>query len=200
MKKKRVLPTVLLTQKTKKETVMQILSDEGKNFVFSDSLEQEFEMITKAMELFKITSSSAKTIKVLVEDFQISYLNAKAVFDKMSELYSSVNREFLRPLMIEKLFENISETREIAKQEVNPSAMAKADENLHKAILEFLGTNKAIDKSKLRLPDVICLFLPELFPDIPAIDSTEYQKLINDFKTRKAKREKQEFDSYEEIR
>ncbi|MFY7884102.1 MAG: hypothetical protein ACOVOV_04575 [Dolichospermum sp.] len=199
MKKKRTPPPVLLTQKTKKETIMDILSDEGKSFVFSDSLEQEFEMITRAMEAFKTTSSSGKTIKVLIDEFSLNYVSAKVVFDKMADLYSSVNREFLRPLMIEKLFENISETREIAKQEANPSAMAKADENLHKAIIDFLGTNKAIDKSKLKLPDVVCLLMPELFPDVPPIDSVEYHKIISDFKNRKVKREKEEFDQYEEV-
>lgn len=199
MKKKKTRPPVLLTQKTDKKTVIEILADEGKNFIFSDSLEQEFEMISRAMEAFKTTSSSGKTIKILIEEFSLNHVSARLVFDKMSELYSSVNREYLRPLMIEKLFEDIAATREVAKSEANPSAMAKADENLHKAILDFLGTNKALDKSKLRLPDVICLLIPELFPDVPAIDSVEYQKIIADFKNRKVKREKEEFDQYEEV-
>ena len=199
MKKKKTRPPVLLTQKTDKKTVIEILADEGKNFIFSDSLEQEFEMIYRAMEAFKTTSSSGKTIKVLIDEFSLNHVSARLVFDKMSELYSTVNREYLRPLMIEKLFEDIAETRKIAKEEGSAGAMAKADENLHKAILDFLGTNKAIDKSKLKLPDVVCLLMPELFPDVPAIDSVEFQKIIADFNTRKVKRQKEEFDQYEEV-
>ena len=199
MKKK--LKPVLITQKATDEQLFEVLLDEGKNFVFSDSVEHEFELINKAKEFFKQTSSLAKTINLLVAECRLTPINARKIFEKMANLYSNINRAMYRELLIDKLFENIEDTRSIAKAEVNPAAMAKCDDNLANAIKEFLGSNDAIDQDKLHLPDVVMAFHPEWFKDIPQIGTKEYEITIQNFKIRKdkkAKMEAQDID-YEEV-
>lgn len=193
--------TVLINQKSSDEELFEVLIDEGKQFVFSDSVEHEFLLITKAKDFFKQTSSLSRTINLLVTDCGLTPINARKIFEKMGKLYSNINRSLYRELLIDKLFENIEETREKAKNSDDPAAMAKCDDNLAKAIKDFLGTNDAIDQEKLRLPDVIAAFHPEWFPDVPAINSKEYEMIITNFKIRKDKKarmEAQDID-YEDV-
>jgi hypothetical protein len=202
MKKKKTRPPVLLTQKTDKKTVIEILADEGKNFIFSDSLEQEFEMMKRAKEIFQTTSSVSKTLLVLSTEFDITSMNARKVFDRMGEVFPAVNRERYRDLMIDAHFEYIKRAMNVAEESKDAFAMAKCAEINAKAIEQFLGTNSAIDQSKLHLPDVLPGFRHEWFKDVPAIDTPKYLQIINDFRQRKDRKnrlEAQDID-YEEVK
>lgn len=193
---------ILFTQQTPTEQVYQAVVEEGRKFIFSNSVEQEFEMMKRAKEIFQTTSSVSKTILVLSKEFDITSMNARKVFDRMGEVFPAVNRERYRDLMIDAHFEYIKRAMNVAEGSKDAFAMAKCAEINAKAIEQFLGTNSAIDQSKLHLPDVLPGFRHEWFKDVPAIDTPKYIQIINDFRQRKDRKnrlEAQDID-YEEIK
>lgn len=198
---KKKAKTILITQKTTDEVVLSALQNEDARFILSDSVDTEFRLITAAKEYFKTTSSVAKTIELLVQKQGLTVHNAKKIFDKMGTLYSTIDRAKYRELLVDKLFDNINQTRNFALVDGDHAAMAKCDANLQSAISEFLGTSDAIDQSQLRLPDVIAAFHPDWFPDVPAIGTAEYQVVIAQFKQRKDKKKRQEAEDidFEEV-
>ena len=193
---------ILFTQQTPTEQVYQAVVEEGRKFIFSNSVEQEFEMMKRAKEIFQTTSSVSKTLLVLSTEFDITSMNARKVFDRMGEVFPAVNRERYRDLMIDAHFEYIKRAMNVAEESKDAFAMAKCAEINAKAIEQFLGTNSAIDQSKLHLPDVLPGFRHEWFKDVPAIDTPKYLQIINDFRQRKDRKnrlEAQDID-YEEVK
>lgn len=175
----------IVTQKTPREAMMKILLSD-KAFIISASLEEQLILMSKAREYFVKYNSSARVVKELMKNENLSDDKAWAITNITPRVYSIFLQPLTRDFLVDMHLEKIEETRRLARELNDPKSMAMSDKNRQMAIEKFCGTKELINQEELHLPDIEVGFHPELFKDIPDINSSEYLKIIEGFKRRKS--------------
>lgn len=191
----------LISQKTSLDELTNIILSDKRNFLVSSSVEEQLQLMAKVREYFFTYSSRGRVVQELVKREKVKESTAWKLVELTPRLYSTYLQPLALNFWVDIHLQKIEETRRMAKELGDTRAMAQADKNRHQAIKDFCGTKEIIDQSKLRLPDVEIGFHPELFKDIPDINSKEYQQIISAFRKRKDLKERQEIQDidYEDV-
>lgn len=185
----------IITQKTADEILKKAIED-NKTFLLSKDAEETLLMFQEVRNIYIKMRSPQKTIEVLQkEPYNMAYKTAYYYVTKTPELFSHVARSITRDFYLEIHMESIERTSRMAEAIGDVKAMAMADKNRGHAIERLLGTNKAIDKELLRLPDIIAGFHPEWYPQIPAMDTNEFLKIKNLYTSKKTRQRKMELEA-----
>lgn len=183
-------PLVIKTNIVQDRLVAAIL-DNQREFLISEKVEDMLDAYNLARNLYTKYVSRAKVIQRLVEDHGFAERTAWRIADNTPRLFSIAVREVAtRSFWADILMSKIIETRTVAFEQNNPAAMAAADANFHKAIATFYGEVETPDPDLTKLPDVVQSFQPELFPDLPPVNSTEFQNIKAAFAKKKERRDK----------
>jgi hypothetical protein len=192
----------IITQKTSEEILTKAIA-ENKTFLLSEKVEETLLMFQEVRSLWVRYGSQEKVIKVLQKPpYNLEYKLAWDYASKCPSLFSCVARSITRDFYIDIHLEKVETTWRMAQAIGDVKGMAAADKNRAHAIEKLLGTNKAIDKDLLRLPDILMAFRPEWFPNVPSMDSAEFLKikrLYTEKVTRRRKIELGEEIDFEEI-
>lgn len=176
-------PTIITT-KTRNEKLTELILENKREYLLSETVEETLIQMNQVRALFVEWGSRSKVVEKLVEA-GMKLRTAWQYVDITPRLFATVPQELSRDFWVDIHFEKIEKTYRLAEVAGDHKAMALCDRNRAVAIEKFTGDNKAIDQSKLRLPDVITAFHPEWFPEIPPIGSQEYEMLLMQFKKRK---------------
>lgn len=198
-------PTVdpdIITQKTPLDELTNIILSDKRNYLVTKSVEEQLQLMAKVRDLFVTYSSRGKVVAELVKREKVKESTAWKLVEITPRLYSIYLQPLTLGFHVDIHLQKIEETWRIARELGDARAMAAADKNRAQAIKEFCGTKEIINQDELHLPDVEIGFHPELFKDIPDINSNEYQLMIAAFRKRKDQRERQEdqYTDYEEIK
>lgn len=181
-----------ITQKTTKEVLLHAISN-NRHFLLSEKVEETLLIFQEVRSLWIRYGSQDKVIRVLQDEpYNMSYKQAWEYTTRCPDLFSIVARSITRDFLIDIHLEKIETTWRMAQAVGDVKGMAAADKNRATAIEKFLGTNKAIDKELLRLPDIIAAFHPEWFPNVPAMDTAEFLKIKQLYTEKKNRRRKLE--------
>lgn len=193
----------LITTNTSHEILIKAIQ-ENKAFMLSEKMEETLLMFQEVRRLYFKYKSREKVMAVLQKaPYSMPQKTAFDYVTKAPELFSFVPKTMTRDFYIDIHFESIENTYRMAEAMSNPNAMAKADANRAYAIEKLMGTNKAIDKDLLRLPDILAGFHPEWYPNVPALDTNEYLKIKHLYTNKKDRQRKIELEAedidFEEI-
>lgn len=181
-----------ISQKTPLDELTNIILSDKRNFLVTKSVEEQLQLMAKVREYFFTYSSRGRVVEELVKREKVKESTAWKLVELTPRLYSTYLQPLALNFWVDIHLQKIEETRRMAKELGDTRAMAAADKNRHQAIKDFCGTKEIIDQSKLHLPDVEIGFHPELFKDIPDINSKEYELIISAFRKRKDQRDRQE--------
>ena len=185
----------IITQKTSHEILLKAI-EQNRMFLLSEKVEETLIMFQEVRSLYIKYGSQEKAIDVLTKaPYNLPYKTAWDYVTRTPELFSLVAKSITREFYLDIHMERIERTYRIAEAKSDSGAMAKCDQNRGHAIEKLLGTNKAIDKELLRLPDVIAAFHPEWFPDVPAMDTNEFLKIKQLYTTKKNRQRKIELEA-----
>jgi hypothetical protein len=185
----------IITQKTSTEILKKTI-EQDKGYLLSDSLEETLLMFVEVRKVWVKCGSLDKTVSTLQKaPYNLSQRTAFDYASKCPELFACIPRATMREFLVDIHLEKIENTYRTAEAMSDAKAMAAADKNRATAIEKFLGTNRAIDKELLRLPDVIAGFHPEWFPEIPPIDSAEFRKIKQLYTSKKERQRKVELEA-----
>lgn len=181
----------VITQKTSADMLMKAI-EKDKPMMLSPSVEAEMIFMEKVRGVvIKFNGSFDKVVaKLQKEPFSLTYQNAYLATIKAINHFNSISRELTREAQIKILFENIAESRGVAKACDDSKGMAQCDRNHLESIEKFMGENKAIDQNLLRLPDVIAGFHPEWYKNIAPMDSKEFLLMQRAFATKHNRKRK----------
>lgn len=187
----------IITQKTSEEILIKAIQDD-RTFLLSEKVEETLLIFQQVRSLWIKYGSQDKVIRVLQKPpYSMDYKKAWEYASKCPSLFSCVATSITRQFYIDIHLEKIETTWRMAQAIGDVKSMAAADKNRATAIEKFLGTNKAIDKDLLRLPDIVASFHPEWFPNIPPMDSAEFLKIQRLYSQKKARQRKIELMSEE---
>ncbi|WP_304234784.1 hypothetical protein [Jiulongibacter sediminis] len=198
---KSIADPEIVTIQTPTERLVELINQNKKKFLMTEKAEDTVTLMRLTRALFVKYSSRGKVVDKLIEDHDIHERKAWRLVDITPRLFTTVYREMSREFHVDILLENIQETRRLAIATQDWKTASSCDRNYAQAIKDFLGDSKQLKPEDLVLPDIEIGFHPELFKDIPPIDSPEYKKIISNFKKRKDRQEKLEAEDidYEEI-
>lgn len=182
----------LISQKTSLDELTNIILSDKRNYLVSPSVEEQLRLMAKVREYFFTYSSRGRVVAELVKRENVKESTAWKLVEITPRLYGTYLQPLALNFWVDIHLQKIEETRRMAMELGDTRAMAQADKNRHQAIKDFCGTKEIIDQTKLHLPDVEIGFHPELFKDIPDINSKEYGQIIAAFRKRKDLRDRQE--------
>lgn len=199
--KESIADPEIVTTQTPSERLVELINQNKKNFLLTEKAEETLTLMRVTRSLFVEYTSRGKVVEKLIEKEGVSERKAWRLVDITPKLFSTVYRESTREFHVDILLEQIQETRRLALATQDWRTVAACDKNYAQVIKDFLGDSRQLKPEDLVLPDIEIGFHPELFKDIPPIDSPEYKKIISNFKKRKDRQEKLEAEDidYEEI-
>ncbi len=197
----RIADPEIITTHTPDEKLLELISSNKKSFLLTEKAEETLMLMRLTRTLFVRYTSRAKVVTKLVDEHDIPERKAWRLVDITPRLFSTVYRESTREFHVDILLEQIQQTRTLAVASQDWKTVSSCDRNYAQAIKDFLGDSQQLKPEDLVLPDVEIGFHPELFKDIPDINSKEYKKIIDNFKKRKDRQEKLQAEDidYEEV-
>ena len=124
----------------------------------------------------RLYKTQKRVIPMIIKKFSVSKRTAIDDFHKAMQVFNSGYR-LDKEYMVAQAFEEIAETRELARVKGNPNAMAKCDTNKINAIEKLLGDKDTPDYSQVQLPEIVVGFFPEILEN-EQLDEKELNKQL----------------------
>ncbi len=175
----------IITQKTPEKIMLEMILSDEKQFLFSQSAEDQLIEMHKIRELFLEHGSRSEVVNILYKEHGYSMSTAWKAVTVTPQIFATIPQELSRAFWVDIHLQKIESTWKIAKELGDARSMAAADKNRDAAIEKYLGTNQMIDQSKLHLPDVEIGYHPELFKDVHDLGLEGLAKLREAFGRRK---------------
>jgi hypothetical protein len=189
----------ILSQKNTYDTIVQTIEEDRERYLITETVEEQLDMMYNVRQLFVMYNSRFRVIKELINS-GIPATTARRLADITPQLFSvSLKRGFARDFHVDNLLESIAQTRRLALAKGDITGMNKADANYMAAIEKFTGTKELVDQDELHLPDVEIAFRDEWFPELPAVTSSDFQKIKDSFYRRLERRKKITDTEYEDL-
>ncbi|GAB2648595.1 hypothetical protein GCM10027035_47930 [Emticicia sediminis] len=183
---KNIKDTVeVVTQKTPEKIMLDLILSDEKQYLFTDSAEQQLLEMHMVRELFLDHGSRSEVVNILHKEHGYSLSSAWKAVTVTPQIFATIPQELSRAFWVDIHLQKIETTWKTAKELGDAKSMALADKNRDAAIEKYLGTNQMIDQSKLHLPDVEIGFHPELFKDVYDLGLDGLTKLKEAFSRRK---------------
>lgn len=183
---KNIKDTVeVVTQKTPEKIMLDLILSDEKQYLFTDSAEQQLLEMHMVRELFLQHGSRSEVVNILNKEHGYSLSSAWKAVTVTPQIFATIPQELSRAFWVDIHLQKIETTWKTAKELGDAKSMALADKNRDAAIEKYLGTNQMIDQSKLHLPDVEIGFHPELFKDVHDLGLEGLTKLKEAFSRRK---------------
>lgn len=192
----------IVTTKTAQERLISLINDNKSSFLLTEKAEEMLEHMRLTRNLFITYTSRSKVVSKLIEEHNFASRTAWRLVEITPQLFSIVYRDYSREFHVDIHLQKIEETRALAIEANDFKTAAACDANRAAAIREFMGSAQMLKPQDLELPPIEFAFRPELFNDIPPVDSPEFATIISNFKKRKVIKDKIEARDvdYEEIK
>ncbi|MER0442701.1 hypothetical protein [Emticicia sp. W12TSBA100-4] len=175
----------VVTQKTPEKIMLDLILSDEKQYLFTDSAEQQLVEMHMVRELFLQHGSRTEVVNILHNEHGYSFSSAWKAVTVTPQIFATIPQELSRAFWVDIHLQKIETTWKTAKELGDAKSMALADKNRDAAIEKYLGTNQMIDQKKLHLPDVEIGFHPELFKDVHDLGQEGLTKLKEAFSRRK---------------
>lgn len=192
----------IITQKTPERIMLDAILSDEREYLFSESAEQQLIEMHQVRELFVTYGSRSRVIKELTENHGYNYQTALKAVTVTPQIFATIPQSVTRAFWVDLHMEKIERTYRVAEELGDAKSMALSDRNRAEAIKDFLGTKELIDQAKLHLPDIEIGFHPELFSDVHELGEIGIEQIKNAFRRRKKLQQQREIIDidHEEIR